>query len=120
MYTVPSLIVRYSCCVPPALRDVRTASSKCLPVEQASISVGDALSISCVTLISLRFALPVPPPPPSPIVPVLDTPKDHEWSSISSLCAASFDSPLTSPSFKKISVAIAYTPLVCELAGLGG
>src|SRR6478609_10286045 len=57
---------------------------------------------------SSNTALPVapPPPPPEPVEPVFETPQENESTSISSLCLASTDSPLMSPIFAKMSVAI--------------
>src|SRR6266487_1029398 len=53
-----------------------------------------------------KVALPAPPPPPISIPPVFVTPQENDSASISSLCLASTDSPLMSPIFAKMSVAI--------------
>src|SRR5262245_32828346 len=76
-------------------------------MAQAFISTGDALSRACMKLRSWKFALPAPLPPPIEPMPVCATPQDHESTSISPSCLLSFDSPLTSPSFRNTSTAIA-------------
>src|SRR5262245_55623148 len=101
------LMIRYSCCPFPAFREMSVPSLMCSPVAHFVISTGDALSTACMMLTSLKFALPAPPPPPILIVPVCDTPNDHESTSISPGCFRSFDSPLMSPNFKNVSTAIA-------------
>jgi hypothetical protein len=89
------------------LRETRVASLKCSPVAHFVINTGDALSRACMKLRSLKFALPAPPPPPNDIVPVCESPQDHDSTSISPACLLSLDSPFTSPNFKNTSTAIA-------------
>ena len=60
------------------MRAVIVASLMCSPVAHAFIRTGDALSTLCMKLKSLKLALPAPPPPPPAIVPVCDTPQDHD------------------------------------------
>src|SRR4051812_46444855 len=106
------LMMRYSCWPLPALREIRVASLMCSPVAHFVISTGDALSTACMKLRSEKLAFPAPPPPPWLIVPVWDTPNDHDRMSISPVCFESLDSPLMSPSFKNTSTAIPYAPLL--------
>ena len=105
------LTMRYSCWPLPALREVSVASLMCSPIAHAFIRFGDALSSECMKLRSLKLALPAPAPEPARTSEALDTPHDHDSTSISPACLESFDSPLMSPSFKKTSTAIGYAPL---------
>src|SRR5437764_12432736 len=80
------------------------ASFRCTPVAHACINTGDALSILCVNERSWKFALPAPAPLPATATEFV-TPQDQLRTSISSLCLLSWDSPLMSPSFAKMSAA---------------
>jgi hypothetical protein len=87
--------------IPTGFALVIVASFRCLPVAQASMSRGDALSTLWTMDRSGKVGLPVP----TPVAPPLDalvTPHENERTSILSLCLASCDSPLMSPIFAKI------------------
>src|SRR5947209_1415277 len=103
--------IMYSCCSPPALRQVRMALLMCWPVAQASISLGVALFTVMVKWKSCMLTLPAPPPPPPAWVPVWVSPQLHDWTSISFLCLASVDSPSMPSTFrKKSTAAIGFAP----------
>ena len=104
---------RYSCCPFPALRWMIVPSLMWTPVAHACIRTGDALSTAWTNDRSWNVALPSPPPDPWPIEPALLTPQEYDSTSISSLCLASSDSPLMSPSFAKMSEAMIHAPF-CE------
>ena len=91
----------------PAFRAVIVASLRCTPVAHAFRRLGDALSIRCVNTKSLKLALPAAAPLPPATPPAWLTPHDQESTSTSSLCLPSSDSPLMSPSFMKMSAAMA-------------
>src|SRR5262245_16455735 len=99
------LIIRKSCCFWPAFRCVMVASFRCTPVAHARSRLGDALSILWTMTRSWKVALPAPPPLPVLIAGFV-TPQEYDSTSISSLCLASRDSPLMSPSLAKMSIAI--------------
>src|ERR1700754_1503051 len=65
--------------------------------------------------------MPTPLPLPDEADPEFATPHENESTSISSLCLASSDSPLMSPIFAKMSVAIGAPPCsyrpILETAG---
>ena len=61
-----------------------------------------------------------PDPLPDPADPEFETPQENENTSISSLCLASSDSPLMSPIFAKMSVAIGPSPVGAILETAGG
>src|SRR5512143_3468326 len=79
------------------------ASFRCAPVAHASNRFGDALSMLCRKERSVKVAFPAPPPV---IFAEFVTPQEYDSTSISSLCLESWDSPLMSPTFAKISDAI--------------
>src|SRR5262249_29948318 len=72
------VICRYSSGFSPDLRTVRTALSKCLPLQQASIRSGVPLSTYLVKLKSCTRALPAPIPPPWWALPELEIPQLHD------------------------------------------
>src|SRR5262245_28184331 len=92
---------RYSCCSLPALRQIRVALAKCSPVQQARISLGEALSARLVKQNSCAATLPAPRPPSSSSDPELIAPQLHDLISISFLCFGSVDSPSMPSSLRK-------------------
>ena len=92
---------RNSCWVSPALRQVSFALGMCLPVAQASNSLGEALLIFMTKWKSCMLTLPAPPPPPAENVPRLVSPKLQDSSSISFLWPSCFDSPSMPSIFRK-------------------
>src|SRR5215471_14231933 len=111
---------RYSRGFSPALRTVRVALGKCLPLQQASIRSGLALSRYLVKLRSCTLHLPAPTPPPVWALPELDTPQDQERTSISSLWTLSRDSPFSSPILMNMSIAMSKLSPSCAGARAGG
>src|SRR5690348_3126901 len=84
MYTSDRSYLRYSTgASPPAFLTDRVAVDKCLPVQQARKSPGEALSTCFMTLRSERLARLEPEPRPMSPEPVLVTPKENERISIS-------------------------------------
>src|SRR5215475_5520366 len=81
------------------------ASFRCVPVAHAFRRFGDALSTLCRKDRSEKVAFPAPPPLES-IFAEFATPQEYDSTSISSLCLESWDSPLMSPIFAKMSDAI--------------
>src|SRR5262245_33926101 len=95
---------RYSRGFSPALRTVRVALGKCLPLQQASIRSGLALSMYLVNDRSCTLHLPAPAPPPTCALPELEMPQDQARTSISSLWTLSRDSPFSSPILMNMSI----------------
>src|SRR5471032_2264155 len=91
---------------PPALRTVSLTLSMCLPLSQCIIRFGEDLSTYLVSDRSWMFTLPAPPPPPTCMLPDWLMPQLQFSTSISSLWALSWDSPLMSPILIKISTAM--------------
>src|SRR5579872_6619100 len=98
---------KYSNGLPPALRSVRPPVAMWVPWQQFCIRTGLALSVFFMKLKGWKLALPPPAPPVAePMVVLLAAPKLKEKISISPLCLASLDSPVTPSSFKNASNAI--------------
>src|SRR5262245_27481181 len=64
-----SLIFRYSCCLPPALRNEIKPVLMCSPLQHLSIKSQVAVSTFFVKVQSWTLTLPAPPPPPPENVP---------------------------------------------------
>src|SRR5450759_2603868 len=74
---------RNSCCVLPALRQVKTALLMCSPVAQARNSFGEDLLIGTEKWKSCMLTLPEPPPRFPEKEPVFCSPHEKDMSSIS-------------------------------------
>src|SRR5262249_4230367 len=112
MISSSTVMSRYSRGFSPALRTVRVALGKCLPLQQASIRSGLLLSSYLVKLRSCTLHLPAPAPPPTRAEPRLEMPQDRARPSISSLWTLSRDSPFSSPILMNISIAMTQLPPV--------
>src|SRR5215510_6063203 len=106
-----SLMITYSSGLPPeALRTVNCAFLMCVPLQQDSMSSGDARSIYFVNDRSWTLTLPEPAPLPRWADPELLMPQLQARTLISSLWLGLFlpsvASPLMPSSFKNMSTAM--------------